>query len=192
MKLSDISVLILAGGLARRMRGADKGLALYENRPLIEHAIERLRPQCPRIVLSANRHRDEYAKYGYPVVADAIEGFAGPLAGIAAGLAHCETEWLVTAPCDSPLLPKNLIVKFIAAAEEKTSDIYYAKTATRSHPMFAMLRKTLRNKIEDYLNAGERKVETFYLASGATQVLFDDEKNFRNFNTIEDLSTPGD
>ena len=104
-----VTGLILAGGLGRRMGGRDKGLQPFRGRPMAAWAIERLAPQVDTLLVNANQNPASYAAFGYPVVPDRIAGFAGPLAGLHAGLSACETPLLVTAPCDSPFLPEDLV-----------------------------------------------------------------------------------
>ncbi|MGA7982585.1 MAG: molybdenum cofactor guanylyltransferase MobA, partial [Chromatiaceae bacterium] len=104
-----VTGVILAGGMARRMGGQDKGLVHFSGRPLIEWVIEALRPQVRALLINANRHREIYAAYGCPVVADDIDGFQGPLAGFASAMAAAATPWIVTAPCDGPFLARDLV-----------------------------------------------------------------------------------
>ena len=115
-----ITGLILAGGRARRMGGQDKGLIPLAGRPLIAWVIEALRPQVGSILISANRNQAAYAAFGYPVIGDEaggpdLTGFQGPLAGIAAAMTLAQTPWLLTLPCDTPLLPADLAARLAAA-----------------------------------------------------------------------------
>ncbi|HMX17345.1 MAG TPA: molybdenum cofactor guanylyltransferase, partial [Rhodocyclaceae bacterium] len=114
---AGVTGLVLAGGLGRRMGGADKGLLDYAGRALVAAAIERLRPQVGTLMVNANRNGEAYAAFGFPVLADAVAGFAGPLAGLQAGLAACTTPLLVTVPCDSPDAPRDLVARLGAALE---------------------------------------------------------------------------
>ena len=138
---SYITGLVLAGGLGRRMGGVDKGLQLLDGRRLVERVIERLAPQVDTLVVNANRNLDAYAGLGYPVVADRIEGFAGPLAGIHAGLTACATPLLATAPCDAPFLPADLVARLRAALESQPSHIAVARTVDGLQPTFALMRR---------------------------------------------------
>src|SRR5687767_9816016 len=104
-----VTGVILAGGQGSRMGGIDKGLRDFRGRPLVGHAIERLAPQVDELLINANRNPEAYARFGYPVIADEIPGFAGPLAGFERGLAHARGDLVVTAPCDSPFLPADLV-----------------------------------------------------------------------------------
>src|SRR5919205_1618672 len=104
-----ITGLVLAGGQGRRMGGVDKGLQLLRGRPMIEHVLERLKPQVGEIVINANQNLDRYRVFGHRVVSDAIGGYAGPLAGLHAGLQAITNPLAVTVPCDSPFLPLDLV-----------------------------------------------------------------------------------
>ena len=113
----QITGLILAGGRAQRMGGIDKGLIPFHNKALIESAIARLSSQVGSILINANRNVTKYASYGYPVIPDETPDFSGPLAGFSAGLKTCNTPYLLTSPCDSPLLPIDLGIKLAAEME---------------------------------------------------------------------------
>src|SRR5512133_668846 len=102
---SAITGVIFAGGQGRRMGGVDKGLVALDGRPLVAHVVERLAPQVGALVINANQNRDRYAAFAYPVVADVVPDFAGPLAGLHAGIAAAATPYIVTRPCDSQFLP---------------------------------------------------------------------------------------
>src|SRR5947209_13773900 len=106
---SEVTGVVLAGGQGSRMGGVDKGLQPFRGRPMVAHVLERLAPQVGTVLVNANRNIDAYEAFGYRVIADEIEGFAGPLTGFERGLAHAVTPLLVTAPCDSPFLPADLV-----------------------------------------------------------------------------------
>ena len=122
-----VTGIVLAGGLGRRMGdtvdGVDKGLLSLSGKPLVAHVIERLVPQVDVLLVNANRNADSYAQFGCQVVPDVIGGFAGPLAGLHAGMLAAATEWVVTAPCDSPLLPPNLVERLHAAARANRREL---------------------------------------------------------------------
>ena len=105
----EVTGVVLAGGQGSRMGGVDKGLRPFRGKPMVQHAIERFAPQVDEVLINANRNREAYAGFGYPVIADEIEGFAGPLAGFERGLAHARGELVVTVPCDSPFLASDLV-----------------------------------------------------------------------------------
>jgi molybdenum cofactor guanylyltransferase len=168
------------------MGGVDKGLQPLDGRPLVSHVIERLAPQASRLLISANRSLDAYAAFGYPVVTDppGLE-FAGPLAGMLAGLdALPDDAWLLTAPCDCPHLPADLAARLMAQAEPH--GLAFAQAA-RKHPTHALLHTRLRGPLTAYLNGGGRAVLRWMLARPHGIARFDDEAAFANLNHLADL-----
>jgi len=140
----DITAAILAGGQGARLGGRDKGLALLGGRPLIERVSQAIAGQVGQVLICANRNTQDYAAFGR-VVADGDSGFRGPLAGIAAALAACNTPWLLTVPVDSPHPPANLAERLHAAALETKADVAVAGDGVRTQPLFAIYRRTLAN-----------------------------------------------
>ena len=188
---SGITGLILAGGLGSRMGGADKGLQQLDGLPMAAQVLSRLQPQVGTVLINANRHVDDYAKLGAPVISDVIEGYAGPLAGIHAGLSHCDTDYLVSVPCDSPRLPADLVVRLSDALLAHHADAAVAVTVNhhqqQRHPVFLLLRTTLRDSLSTYLNQGGRKVDTWLTSLNCIEATFDDDSAFMNINTREEL-----
>ena len=180
--------LVLAGGRARRMGGEDKGLIPYRGRPLLEHALERLRPQVGALAINANRNRAAYARFGHPVVADAEAGFLGPLAGMLAGLRFADTEFVLCAPCDCPRIAPDLGARLAAALEDSGQPVAAAVCGGRMQPVFALLRRGLAEPLAEFLAAGGRKIDRFYGQQGCAEVPFDDPDAFRNINTPEELA----
>jgi molybdopterin-guanine dinucleotide biosynthesis protein A len=179
--------LILAGGRATRMGGVDKGLQPLQGRPLVAHVIERLLPQVQALMISANRYLDDYAAFGHPVLSDppGLE-FAGPLAGMLAGLAALPGDaWLLTAPCDSPHLPADLAERLLAAA--RPHGLAFA-SAGREHPTHALLHTRLRAPLAAHLQAGGRQVLGWMRSQPHGIACFSDEAAFANFNTLADLA----
>jgi molybdenum cofactor guanylyltransferase len=184
----QITGLVLAGGQGRRMGNVDKGFVELAGRPLIAHVIDRLVPQVATLVINANRSVERYAAFGYPVVADAIGGFAGPLAGLHAGLATAATPFVATSPCDSPFLPADLVARLAAAFGARPVDIAVARTFDQPHPVFALVRRTVLPHLERFLDAGGRKIDAWYASLATAEVSFDDEADaFRNINTPAEL-----
>ncbi len=180
--------LILAGGLGRRMGNVDKGLVTFNGRPMIASVIDRLRPQVDELLINANRNADDYGSFGFRVVADAVEGFAGPLAGLERGLATAAHDLIVTSPCDSPFLPLNLVARLCTALETNDADLAVAKTGAQVHPVFCLVRRTVHNHLRDFLMAGGRKIDTWYGSLKTIEVSFDDQtKSFANINTATEL-----
>jgi molybdopterin-guanine dinucleotide biosynthesis protein A len=184
-----ISAIILAGGRATRMNGADKGLALLRNKPLIQHVIERLKLQADEIFINANREITQYRKFNYPVLQDENDEFIGPLAGFSLGLQYARYEYLLTVPCDSPLLPLNLAQRLMAALIEHLADIAVASSDGSTHPVFCLCKKSVFLSLRDYLSSGERKVSAWQKSQKYIEVDFSDNSDgFTNLNTLEDLT----
>jgi len=183
-----VTGLILAGGQGRRMGGVDKGLQPLKNKPMVAWVLERLQPQVAEIVINANQHQAEYARLGHRVVGDEIGGFAGPLAGLHAGLKASVHPFLVTAPCDSPFLPHDLVPRLHAALVSNHADLAVAKTGDQPHPVFALVRESLLGHLTKFLEAGGRKIDAWYAALKVVEVPFDDQPEaFSNINTREEL-----
>jgi molybdopterin-guanine dinucleotide biosynthesis protein A len=187
--VSEICGLVLAGGQGRRMGGVDKGLQLLHGRPLIKHVIERLHPQVNSVLINANQNLDRYAEFGCPVVADRISGFAGPLAGLDAGLHATVAPLIVTVPCDSPFLPHDLVARLAAQRDAIDADIAVARTGDQPHPVFALVCTRVRSHLADFLTRGERKIDRWYASLKVVEVAFDDEAQaFANINTRAELA----
>ncbi len=184
-----ITGLVLAGGQGRRMGGVDKGLVEFDGRPMVAHVIARLAPQVATLVINANQNAGRYAAFGHPVVADAIGGFAGPLAGLHAGLAVARTSHVVTVPCDSPFLPDDLAARLAAAMAADDAELAVARTGDQPHPVFALVAVDVLPHLARYLEGGGRKIDAWYASLRVTEVAFDDEAAaFRNINTREELA----
>lgn len=128
MNRADITGLILAGGRGSRMGNVNKGLQPFRGEPMVRHVLTRLAPQVGPLLINANRNLDAYAAFGVPVHPDRLPDFAGPLAGLQTGLSHCDTTYLVTAPCDSPFLPDDLVARLGDALEAASADLAVAVT----------------------------------------------------------------
>lgn len=195
MHIDQITGLILAGGRGSRMGGVDKGLELLGGVSLVAHVIAKLAPQVTALMINANRNLNAYAEFGVPVWPDENDDFAGPLAGIQAGLLHCQTPYLVTAPCDSPFLPTNLVSELSAARQNANADLAVATTASVGHnvntiqaqPVFMLLKTELIVDLNQFLADGGRKIETWYRRLNYTEVPFADTMAFRNINTPDEL-----
>lgn len=182
----SITGIVLAGGRGSRMGGVDKGLQPLRGKPMVEWVLARFGPQVGEIIINANQNLATYERYGHRVVSDAIGGFAGPLAGLHAGLNAAKHPLVVTVPCDSPFLPNDLVQKLNASL--KSNDLAVAKTGTQPHPVFALMKREVRESLEAFLASGGRKIDAWYAALKVVEVSFDDEADaFRNINTLEEL-----
>lgn len=186
MSRAPCSAIVLAGGLARRLGGTDKALALLDGRPLLAHVLARLAPQVDDIVINYNRDPAALAAFGHPVVADATDDFAGPLAGIAAALPHCRHERVLVVPCDMPFLPADLAARLAQGQGDRPLAI--AHDGTRLQPLCLLLSRALAPSLAAALAAGERKVEDWCRAQQAAVVRFPQASAFRNLNTVEEIT----
>lgn len=186
---NDVTCTILAGGKGSRMGGRDKGLVELAGRPMIEHVIERVEPQVGGIVINANRGLDEYRRYGFPLISDVQDGFQGPLAGMAAALRRCGTDWVMTVPCDSPLLPLDLAARLHRAVETHAADVAVADDGERLHPVFCLLSPRVAGDLESFLAQGQRKIDRWFERVSVVRADFSDEAEcFSNVNTGGDLA----
>lgn len=184
----NVTGIILAGGMGRRMGGVDKGLLPFHGRPLVTHVLERLRPQVTEILLNANREIESYQTFGYPVISDAIGGFAGPLAGLHCGMLAAKKPLVVTVPCDSPFLPVDLVQRLLDSLQQQQADLAVAKTGDQPHPVFCLCRTALLPDLTRFLEGGGRKIDAWYAGLNTVEVQFDDEAEaFANFNTPAEL-----
>ncbi len=186
---ASITGIVLAGGQGRRMGGVDKGLVELAGKPLVAHVLERLQPQVGTLLINANQNLDRYAGFGHPVVSDAVGGFAGPLAGLHAGLTRATTPLAVTAPCDSPFLPADLVARLAGGLAAREAQLAVAKTFDQPHPVFALVRRDILPNLAEFLESGGRKIDAWYAALRVVEVSFDDEADaFRNINTAAELA----
>lgn len=184
-----ISGVILAGGLGRRMGGIDKGLQELRGRPMVAWVAEVLRAQVDELLINANQNLDAYGAYGFPVVPDQIPDFAGPLAGLHAALSAAQHPLVVTAPCDSPFLPGDLVSRLHAGMVAAGADLAVAKTFDQPHPVFCLCQRAVLPHLTAFLAGGGRKVDRWYATLKVVEVAFDDEADaFENINTREELA----
>ena len=183
-----ITGLVLAGGQGRRMGSVDKGLVLLQGRPLVRHVLERFSPQVDEILINANRNIAAYEALGHPVIRDRVEGYAGPLAGLHAGLMHARHPLVATVPCDSPFLPSDLVARLGKSLESAECDLAVARTHDQPHPVFALVRREVEPHLAQFLSNGGRKIDAWYASLKTVEVAFDDEADaFRNINTAAEL-----
>lgn len=180
----NVTALILAGGRGRRMDEKDKGLVELNQKPLIRYVIDVLEPQVSRIIINANRSQDQYKQFGFPVIADELSGYQGPLAGFIAGMKNAQTSHIVTSPCDGPLLPNDLVERLITALDRNDADMAVAHDGNRLQPVHALMPIKLLSSIEDFLAAGDRKIDLWFKQHKVAVADFSDLPDaFRNINT---------
>ena len=188
--IPKITGLILAGGRGSRMGSVDKGLQLFKGKPMVAHVLTRFQLQVDEVLINANRGTEEYAAFGYRVIADAIDGFAGPLAGLHVGMTHASHALVATAPCDSPFLPLDLVARMAAAMQKENADLAVAKTFDQPHPVFCLVKTSLAPHLQSFLESGQRKIDKWYATLDIVEVAFDDdEAAFSNINTVAELKS---
>jgi molybdenum cofactor guanylyltransferase len=184
--IHDITAVILAGGQGSRLAGLDKGLLELNKIPLVQHLIERIQAQVSEIVISANRNIETYEKFGFTVYEDDITDFAGPLAGILKALQHCQNEWLLAVPADSPFIPRDLALRLSQNIQDNKVAIPH--DGKYLQPTFALIHKSLAASLEHFLQQGERKARVWMQQQAHTIVDFSDQADaFININTEDEL-----
>jgi len=183
-----VTGVILAGGLARRMQQQDKGLILFNNRPMVSYAINAMVQVADEVLINANRSQQEYQQLGYPVFADETQDFSGPLAGIYTAMTKTRYPVILVMPCDSPLMKASHLQKLLDTLEARDADIAVAFDGERLQPVFLALNTSLKDSLKDYLAQGQRKIDRWLQQHKLVKVDFSDNKEvFKNINTPEDL-----
>ncbi len=200
MTEASVTGLVLAGGRGSRMGGVDKGLQTYNGTPLALHALLRLQMQegqhlCATMI-NANRNLAAYEAFGVPVWADSLDGYAGPLAGFLTGLEHCDTPFLLTVPCDSPLFPLDLLQRLMDELQAEDADIAMASApeadgALHPQPVFCLLKTSLVESLVRFTQSGGRKIDAWTAQHRTVLVPFnrpdDAAQAFANANTLQEL-----
>lgn len=187
-----LGAVVLAGGLARRMGGNDKGLITLNDAPMVTRVLNAVSAVADTVVINANRNKDQYAAFGVDVVEDVVADFQGPLAGLLSACEHLNTDWVLMCPCDTPFVQSNLIAHLWQAAlieeqaGEQGSAIVVAHDGERLQPVFAIVRRTLVDSIRRFLERDERKIDRWYDEVGFVPVDCREHRiMFDNINTPE-------
>jgi molybdopterin-guanine dinucleotide biosynthesis protein A len=203
---TDITGLILAGGRGSRMGGVDKGLQGFNGIPLALHTLLRLQMQSAgplaHVMINANRNLAAYEAFGASVWPDVLADFAGPLAGFLTGLERCETHYLLTVPCDTPLFPLDLVARLASAMNAQDADIAMVaapesdgqgNAEVRAQPVFCLLRVELLESLAAFTQSGGRKIDAWTAQHSTALVPFDqatdDPRAFFNANTLAELQS---
>ncbi|MCC2634368.1 MAG: mobA [Ramlibacter sp.] len=196
MDKNDVTGVILAGGRGSRMGGADKGLQNFRGMPMAMYTLMRLGPQVGEVMINANRNLSAYESFGIPVWPDSLSDYAGPLAGFLTGLEHCETEYMVTVPCDTPLFPQDLVARLGEALEREGAEIAMASAREedgqlRAQPVFSLMKRELMESLVRFTHEGGRKIDAWTAQHRTVLVPFDrpgdDASAFFNANTLAEL-----
>ena len=193
---SLVTGVVLAGGRGSRMGGVDKGLQNFNGMPLALHTLMRLSPHVGEVMINANRNLGAYEAFGVPVWPDVLSDYAGPLAGFLTALERCDTPWLATVPCDTPLFPTDLVARLAHAAQQQGAEIAMAAAReedgqTRTQPVFCLLRASLLESLVKFTHGGGRKIDAWTALHHTVIVTFDrpgdDPRAFFNANTLAQL-----
>ena len=195
---AEITGVILAGGRGSRMGGADKGLQNFNGVPLALHTLLRLSPQVGEVMINANRNLSAYESFGVPVWPDAVGlgEYSGPLAGFLTGLERCETPYLLTVPCDTPLFSEHLVERLAQAMAQDNAAIAVVAAPEkdgqlRAQPVFCLLRTRLLESLMLFTTSGGRKIDAWTAQHKTVLVPFnlpgDDPRSFFNANTLAEL-----
>ena len=185
---NKVTGVVLAGGLARRMNKQDKGLVIFNNKPMVSYAVEVMSQVAETVLINANRNQNKYEQFGYQVISDQTDTFDGPLAGILSAIMHANTDIVCVMPCDSPLFKAKHLQKLLLAISEQNTDIAVAFDGQRMQPVFLALKTTLQNSLESYLQQGNRKIDSWLEKHNLVKVDFSQDKEvFLNINTLSEL-----
>ena len=199
-----VSAIILAGGNATRMNGANKGLVKLYNTPLIRFVLEKINPQVDELLISANRDLATFAVFGHPILADVIKAengdLIGPLAGLHAGLSNARHDYVFCSPCDMPNLPLTLVSRLMAQLQLANAEIAVVKTNDDVIPVLCLCRKSVLSSLTAYINQGGRRVSTWqkscaYIEADLSDTftynakgeVADQGGDFSNLNTMQDI-----
>ena len=186
---NEVTGVVLAGGLARRMNKQDKGLVVYHNRPMVSYAVDAMAQIASAVFINANRNIADYEQFGFKVISDQTDSFDGPLAGVLSAMTHANTDILCVMPCDSPLIRAGHLTKLIDALSENNADIAVAFDGERIHPVFIALKTSLQPSLKTYLQQGDRKIDLWLFQHDVFKVDFSDEPEvFLNINTLSELN----
>jgi molybdopterin-guanine dinucleotide biosynthesis protein A len=192
-EINEVTGLILAGGAGRRAGGRDKGLILWQGKPLVCHVAARLQVQTSTLIISCNRNRGKYKRLGFPTVEDQRGGFEGPLAGIEAARSRVNTQYVAVVACDTPLLPIDLVRRLLVplcADTETAPAISFAHDGQREQYLCALIKTECLADLSHFLQQGHRAVKHWYRQNAYVSVDFSDEyDSFRNHNYLN--TTPG-
>lgn len=186
-KEQTVGAVILAGGLARRMGGQDKGLIEIAGKPMVQYALEVQQPLVDSLVINANRNIEDYERLGVRVIKDTLADHQGPLAGLSAAIDALDTDYVIMCPCDSPFMQKDLMMSLIASCVSSDSDIAVAHDGQRLQPVFCVVHRRVKDSLNEFLLSGERKIDKWFLHHSVCKVdATNFTRSFVNVNTEEE------
>ncbi len=185
---NQITAVILAGGRSSRFGGKDKGLIKYRQRPIIEHIINAIQDQVAGLIINANRNLQAYAAFDHLVVSDELSDYQGPLAGFSIGMKQAKTAYILTLPCDGPMIPPNYVKRMAAIMTNDKVELVVAHDGERLQPVHTLLAVSLLANLNEFLASGERKIDRWFAQHQYALADFSNTPEiFSNINTQEDL-----
>lgn len=170
------------------MGGEDKGLLELNGRPLVAYALDALKQAAGTLLINANRNRELYERFGFPVIADRTDHFDGPLAGLLSAMEAAKTDYVLTMPCDCPLMTGELLSRLYDRVREEDAEICAAHDGERLHPVFVIARRSLAPDLAEYLKSGQRKLETWLKSRSLAITDYSGHPEaFVNINTPQEL-----
>lgn len=185
---TKVTGVVLAGGQARRMNFQDKGLQLFCDKPLISYSLNALRPLVDEIIINANRNQELYENFGFRVICDLTPDFAGALAGILAVMTKTTADLLLVLPCDAPFISTSQLQKLLNEHQTSGAEITVACTNEQIHGTFLVVNTDLKTSLENYLAAGNHKMQLWFEQHKTHFVNFEKQHGFENLNTLEELA----
>jgi len=185
---TDVTAVILAGGMARRMQGQDKGLVRFAGVPMIARIIDQMKHQCAHVVINANRNIAQYEQFRLPVFSDDMPDYQGPLSGMYTALGKIDTAWMITLPCDGPFVSDRYVSRMTRSVADTRRKLAVASCHDRLQPVYALIHQDLKSSLGTFLTTGERKIDRWYGQHDFATVNLDDmPETFLNINTPEEL-----
>lgn len=185
---SSVTAVVLAGGAGRRMAGQDKGLIPLQGKPLIHYVLGRLAGQTGKLLINCNRNQQVYAAFGYPLLQDSMAGGLGPLAGLLVALEQSDSEFVLSVPCDTPYLPRDLVPRMLATLQQEHAHACTVSDGERLHPVIMLVHRDTAPGLRHYLESGKRKVHDWYYSVAHCSTDFSDQPQaFVNINTPDQL-----
>ena len=182
-----VTVVILAGGQSKRMQVQNKATVLFEGKPLIAHVIDRMKIQAKRTIINTHRNQKDFEIYQLPLIDDVSDIQEGPLLGILTSLQAIKTDWIQFVPCDTPYLPNDLIAILMKEVEAEKTLVAVPETTDGLQSTCLLCHSSTLNNLQIFFNQGGRKIEDWIRQLAFSIVQFNDESQFLNINTQEEL-----
>ena len=183
----SVTVVILAGGQSKRMQVQNKATVLFEGKPLITHVIDRMKTQAKHTVINTHRNQKDFEIFHLPLIDDILDIQEGPLLGILTSLQAIKTDWIQFVPCDTPYLPNDLIAILMKEVEAEKTLVAVPETSGGLQSTCLLCHSSTLNNLQIFFNQGGRKIEDWIRQLAFSIVQFNDESQFLNVNTQEEL-----